>query len=270
MSMDSRADRQARVEAMRGVREVRLVAAAAEVREATPGGLVNFRGLASRTAHSYDMGSYQEQIARGAFSETLKRNPDVHLLVNHEGLPLARTTIPAGQPGHLALTEDQDGLQFEAQCDPNDPDVTRLASKIRSGLMSQASFAFRVTRQNWQWMEDTGKDYDQRVIQEVNLDRGDVSVCNFGANPATPVGVRAMLMGLSDDELSEYRLARLARDERAGGDMPGNPGCGCCPDCQGAQQNAAPEAEDVAPVYSLDYARTQLWVARNRFGRGDV
>lgn len=257
MSMDSRADRQARVEAMRGVREVRLVAAAAEVREATSGGLVNFRGLASRTAHSYDMGSYQEQIARGAFAETLKRTPDVNLLVNHEGLPLARTTIPAGQPGHLALTEDQDGLQFEAQCDPNDPDVARLASKIRSGLMDQCSFAFRVTRQNWQWMEDTGKDYDQRIIQEVSLDRGDVSVCNYGANPATPVAVRAYLAGLDDAELAEYRLARIARD---GGDMPGNPGCGCCPDCQGSQQNAAPELDEaIAPVHDLDYYRARAY-----------
>lgn len=263
MTTDSRRER---FEAMRGVREVRLVAAAAEVREATTGGLVNFRGLASRTAHSYDMGSYQEQIARGAFTETLKRTPDVHLLVNHEGLPLARTTIPAGQPGHLALVETQDGLEFEADCDPTDPDVARLASKIRSGLMDQCSFAFRVTRQNWQWMEDTGRDFDQRVIQEVSLDRGDVSVCNYGANPATPVGVRALLAGLTDEELAEYRLARVERDTGGMGD-PGNadpnmnPGCGCCGDCGGGAQLSMPTLEDavIAPVHDLDFYRARAY-----------
>ena len=43
------------------------------------------------------MGGYTETIARGAFTKTLSERPDVQLLINHEGLPLARTTIPPGQ-----------------------------------------------------------------------------------------------------------------------------------------------------------------------------
>jgi phage head maturation protease len=49
-------------------------------------------GLASSTESPYDMGSYTETIKRGAFARTLRENPDVQLLINHEGLPLARTT----------------------------------------------------------------------------------------------------------------------------------------------------------------------------------
>ena len=41
------------------------------------------------------------------------------------------------------------------------------------------SFAFRVTRQEWD------KAYENRFIQELSLHQGDVSVVNYGANGAT-------------------------------------------------------------------------------------
>ena len=59
------------------------------------------------------------------------------------------------------------------------PDARTLVNKIRSGLLDQMSFAFKVTRQAW------SEDYTQRSIKEVSLDRGDVSVVNFGASPTT-------------------------------------------------------------------------------------
>jgi len=59
-------DRKSRAEAMHGVREVRIAAQPAEVRE-SGGGMLTFAGLASRTATPYDMSSYQETISRGAF-----------------------------------------------------------------------------------------------------------------------------------------------------------------------------------------------------------
>jgi hypothetical protein len=69
------------------------------------GGLeFRLEGYASLTQSPYDMGSYTESISRGAFTTKLAKNPDVQLLVNHGGLPLARTTISPGQVGHLALS----------------------------------------------------------------------------------------------------------------------------------------------------------------------
>jgi len=45
---------------------------------------------------------FHERIAPGAFSKTL-RERDVVLIHSHNtGLPLARTSVPAGQPGHLS------------------------------------------------------------------------------------------------------------------------------------------------------------------------
>jgi HK97 family phage prohead protease len=98
------------------------------------------------------------EIARGAFTKTLSENPDVQLLINHGGLPLARTTN-----GTLTLREDQSGLYFEAQMDAEDSDAAKIARKIEAGLMDQCSFAFRVTRQTWD------EDYENRSIDEVSL-----------------------------------------------------------------------------------------------------
>jgi len=142
-------------------------------------------GYASTFEQPYEMGSYTETIARGAFAETLSGRPDVQLLVNHEGLPLARTTIPPGLPGHLRLSEDFTGLHFDAQLDRDDPDAVTLMRKIGTGLMDQASFAFKVTKQAW------SDDYTQRTIQAVDINRGDVSVVNQGANAATSVDARS-------------------------------------------------------------------------------
>jgi phage head maturation protease len=49
---------------------------------------------------------------------TLSEAPDVVLLLNHEGLPLART-----KAGTLTLSEDDRGLHVEADLDPEDPDT---------------------------------------------------------------------------------------------------------------------------------------------------
>ena len=59
-----------------------------EVRDA--GGFEGkIHGLASATESPYSMGPYVETIKRGAFAATLARNPDVQLLINHDGLPLS-------------------------------------------------------------------------------------------------------------------------------------------------------------------------------------
>jgi len=180
--------------------------------EARDGTGLEFRleGWASVVDQAYDMGSYDEVIARGAFQDSLAKRPDVQLLVNHEDLPLARTTIPPGQPGHLSLSEDYRGLHVSAQLDRNDPDAVTLVNKIRSGLLDQMSFAFKVTKQTW------SDDGSLRTIQAVDIDRGDVSVVNFGASPTTSVDARSR--GQRDaGNLNYYRLLAQAS---AGGAMP--------------------------------------------------
>jgi len=141
--------------------------------------------------HDYQVndsfGSFTERIAPGAFTRTLSENPDVTMLLNHEGLPLART-----KAGTMTLTQDNIGLKVSAQLDQTDPDVQRILPKMRRGDLDEMSMAFRVNGQEWD------QNFTDRTINEINLARGDVSIVTFGANPATVAALRA---ALADDEV---------------------------------------------------------------------
>ena len=122
-----------------------------------------------------------EYIAPGAFRKTLSETPDVRLLINHEGLPLART-----KNGTLTLTEDEVGLRFDAEL-PDTNEARDLYTLIERGDVDQMSFAFRVIRQKF------NKDRSERTLTEVSLSDGDVSVVTYPAYPTTSVEAREHL-----------------------------------------------------------------------------
>jgi HK97 family phage prohead protease len=119
-----------------------------------------------------------EKIAPGAFTKTLQETPDVRLLTNHEGLPMART-----KNGTMRLYEDETGLYFEAEL-ANTQEARDLYTLVERGDVDQMSFAFRVIRQNW------SKDRTERTLTEVSLADGDVSIVTYPAYPATSVEAR--------------------------------------------------------------------------------
>jgi HK97 family phage prohead protease len=123
-----------------------------------------------------------EYVKRGAFSKTLNDGADVRLLIDHEGVPLART-----KSGTLRLSEDEKGLRTEATLDPANPDAARLISALGRGDISQMSFAFRVVKDSW------SADRQTRELREVQL--FDVSVVTFPAYEETV----AELRGRNDD-----------------------------------------------------------------------
>lgn len=124
---------------------------------------------------------FVERIERGAFKSAIARGDDVEFLINHEGLPIARSTA-----GNLYLEEDDKGLKIRAQLDPADPDVQRILPKMRAGMLDQMSFAFQATGQRWEVNEG---DLDVRTITDVVL--YDVSVVNRGAYPDTSIALRS-------------------------------------------------------------------------------
>lgn len=161
--------------------ERRMAVQAVEYRDT--GDAPTLTGYASTFNQPYDMGWYREQVAPGAFTRSLGRNPDVRLLVNHDGLPLARTTS-----GTLTLSEDDKGLRVSAQLDPSDPDVAALVPKMRRGDLNQMSFGFRVMGDDG---DEWSKDLTQRTLRSLDIHDGDVSVVTYPANPGTTAGVRA-------------------------------------------------------------------------------
>jgi HK97 family phage prohead protease len=173
-------------------REVRRVERL-ELRQSEDG-LPVLEGYATVYDYRYDIGGgpdaggFTEVIAKGAAAKSAKE-ADVRLLVDHDGVPLART-----KSGTLELMSDDIGLKVRATLDPSNPAAQQVRSAMERGDLDQMSFAFRVVRESW------SKDYTERTISEVKL--FDVSVVTYPANPATVVKLRA------DDEQPEQADAQ--------------------------------------------------------------
>ena len=158
-----------------------------QVRAATVGTGVDVIGYASITGTPYDvtdfMGDYAEVMAPGVFTKSLAEQDDVRLLLNHDGLPLARTRSgtlqmsevmnPRQDPMGLGLT----GLYIEASLDARSSMVNDVMIALERGDLSQMSIAFQATRQSW------SPDYDQRTISEAKL--FDASLVTYPASPTT-------------------------------------------------------------------------------------
>lgn len=143
-----------------------------------------FEGHASAYEQSYEMwdmfGEYDEVVRAGAGAKSLAAGPDVAFLTNHRGVTMARTVA-----GTLELSEDSTGLHDVAFCNPERSDVQLLGHAIDDGDVTEQSFAFMIERGTW------SPDWMTFAIEEYDIDRGDVSAVNFGANPYTDVAARS-------------------------------------------------------------------------------
>jgi HK97 family phage prohead protease len=147
-------------------------------------------------------GMFRERIAPGAFRNAIGRD-DVVFLVNHDGLPLART-----RSGTLKLTEDDRGLLVESDLDGEDPDVRAILPKMRRGDLDKMSFAFRATVEEW----DESGDMPLRTIKEVRL--YDVSIVTEPAYSGTEIGLRGREQFRAASGASAGQLARARMKTR--------------------------------------------------------
>jgi hypothetical protein len=212
-----------------------------EVPNGTGGTNLRFTGFASVTGDTavYSMedwlGEWDESISVSAFDKTLAEGADAVYLINHTGMSLARTKsgtlkLSAVKNGASSPIYGITGLYTEAMLDPGNHYVAAMRSAVDRGDLDEMSMAFRVTRQEW------NAAWDRRWINELSLDKGDVSLVNYGANPHTggtvslrqrfagraPVGQLTPLGFMSDSgyearkararELSYRRWAEAQRD----------------------------------------------------------
>ncbi len=126
-------------------------------------------------------GMFRERIAPGAFTAALERGDDVSFLINHEGLPMART-----RSGTLKLEQDERGLRVVSDLDVNDPDVKRIIPKMKRGDLDKMSFAFIARQQEW----DDRQDPPLRTVMDVEL--FDVSIVTEPAFQGTEIGLRSL------------------------------------------------------------------------------
>lgn len=170
-------------------------------------------GLASVTERGYDMwdefGAYTEVVSATAFDATLARNPIVEFTLNHNrggGAPMAST-----RNGTLSLEAVKDGdatgLAYDADVDPSRSDVSDMVKALRRGDLAEASFKFGIVRGQW------SPDFTEYRIEEVDLNGGDVTAANFGANPSATSSLRAATSPKPGSALVTER--DLAKPERS-------------------------------------------------------
>jgi HK97 family phage prohead protease len=192
-----------------GEGEVRFVVASiagVEVRDpvGTPDDTWTMSGYAAvfdQTTTLYDgkMLKVTESIDPGFFDEVLRTQGlttpagVVHFNLGHDmSRAVAATNVPPGEPGWLDLKPDTHGLGYMAKVARSDPDAVAMASKMRTGVLRQASFAFTIAEAKWETTEaDDGPDVDHHtLIRAKHL--YDVCACPQGAYPQTSSDVRSI------------------------------------------------------------------------------
>ncbi len=144
----------------------------------------------------FDSESHGEVVKPGAFNRTIAHGHDVRLLVNHDGVPLARTTS-----GTLTLAVDDHGLRAEAELDRSNPAVQEIASAMSRGDIDQMSFAFAA-------LDEETVD-GVRELREVRL--YDVSVVTYPWYEATSAELNSLDLALT----ALHRGAELTVEQRS-------------------------------------------------------
>lgn len=160
--------------------------------------LVEFRGremietsghftIYNRGYEMWDMyGPYTEVVVGGSGKDSLARRPDCIFLVNHTGLAMARTGGPWNQNrGTLELAEEEVGGWHRAYLNPERDDVKLFVTGMDDGQITEMSYAFMIEEGEW------NDDMTEYAIHRWEINRGDVSGVNYGANPYTDIAARA-------------------------------------------------------------------------------
>lgn len=139
-----------------------------------------------------------EQIAPGAFASSL--NGDVRALIDHD----TRLVIGRTVAGTLTLREDATGLYGEIKINEHDSDAMNLYARVQRGDVSQCSFGFDITAEDYVVSPD-GQTCTW-TIRDVVL--YEVSIVTFPAYEATSVEAR------NSDAAASLKSTRLERRKK--------------------------------------------------------
>jgi HK97 family phage prohead protease len=149
-------------------------------------------------------GPYVEWVNPYAGKRSLAANPNVMFLANHTGLALARTWNNT-----LELAEDARGLTDVAYLNASGPnhreDAKLLVQAVMDKEVVEQSFAFMINIGEW------SDNFEEFCIRQYDINRGDVSAVNFGANPHTSISARSQQI-MADIDRMPIGLARAAYD----------------------------------------------------------
>jgi len=157
------------------------------------------------------VGDFQETMHKGVVTDLLASGVDCRLLVNHTGLPYARTLS-----GTMQLNDSDTGLNFTADLDARSQAANDLAVAVERGDVSQMSCGFVVSKDKW------SPDYTVRDVYGFK-DLVDVSAVTYPASPTTQIEViKRMVEQIEESEIpwsDQVRMRKMwniAVDLRAG------------------------------------------------------
>lgn len=125
---------------------------------------IKISGLGSVTGKSYRVLDFDEQIAPTAFDKTLRENPDIRGMFNHNpDLLLGRT-----KSGSMRVWVDERGLRYSIEGNAERQVVRDVALLIEGGDVDGSSIQFYVPRNkdSWDW---EAQPRPKRTISEVVL-----------------------------------------------------------------------------------------------------
>ncbi len=157
------------------------------------------------------LGEFNETMHPGVVTDLLKNNVDCRFLINHAGLPLARTLS-----GTLKLEDRDNGLGFSASLDPRQQLANDLAVAISRGDITQMSVGMVVGSDRWSNNEQNRDIFTLK-------DLVDVSAVTYPASPTTSIEVaQRMVQQIEEqqvpwsDQVRMRKMWNVAVDLRAG------------------------------------------------------
>ena len=133
------------------------------------------------------VGQFIERICKGAFKKALKRNDDVHILLNHNW----NRDLGSTKQGNLELVEDNIGLHARAII--TDPEVIK---KARNNELVGWSFGF----QDREVENSIQRGMPHRAVKD--LDLAEVSILDKRKTPAYD---GTLIMARSEEEPMHFR-----------------------------------------------------------------
>lgn len=174
------------------------------MQESKPTQIVGYAAVFNQL--SQDIQGFREQIAPGAFAESI-RTDNVYALWQH------RADIPLASKDSSTLVLREDGIGLVAEITPPDTAWGRDAIEaVRSGLVKHFSFGFTVKSDSWDFGNPK---MPVRTLNQVQL--YEISPVTFPAYPQTSASVRAQVtqnthMASSVDTTANDDSARARED----------------------------------------------------------
>ena len=162
-----------------------------------------------------DTGSYslQRMNRPGMFARSLSQNPEIVLRVNHQDA-LARTGA-----GTLQVWETDQALMFKGRINLQMMVANDVYQAMKDDLLTEGSCQFWPTMvEEWSEEQD-GKIVEYQDIKEAKIDKGDVSIVLYGANPQCSTNLAQMIqmarplpVPAADDVPAEEKIIKFKGD----------------------------------------------------------